>query len=85
MEVKLNLNYELLEPIVVAVLKEQYELLLKTAPLGFNDNEVELSGSYKIVLEDNMGYHAFQKYTHDMAKKNKKYDSKKLVEANNGL
>jgi hypothetical protein len=50
MEVKLNLEYELLEPIVVAVLKEQYELLLKTAPLGFNDNEAELSGSYKVVL-----------------------------------
>jgi hypothetical protein len=85
MEVKLNLEYELLEPIVVAVLKEQYELLLKTAPLGFNDNEAELSGSYKVVLEDFMGHQAFQKYAHDMAKKNKKYDSKKLVEANNGL
>ena len=85
MEIKLNLDYELLEPIVVAVLKEQYELLLKTAPLGFNDNEVELSGSYKLVLEDFMGYHEFQKYAHDMAKKHKKYNSKRLTEAEGGL
>jgi hypothetical protein len=84
MEVKLNLNYELLEPIVVAVLKEQYELLLKTAPLGFNDNEVELSGSYKIVLEDFMGHKEFQKYAHDMAKK-KKGNAKRLTDAHSGL
>lgn len=84
MEVKLNLNYELLEPIVVAVLKEQYELLLKTAPLGFDDSEMELSGSYKLVLQDFMGHHEFQKYAHDMAKK-KKGNAKRLVDAHNGL
>lgn len=85
MEIKLNLNYELLEPIVVAVLKEQYELLLKTAPLGFDDSEMELSGSYKLVLQDFMGHQEFQKYVHDLAKKNKKYNSKRLIEAEGGL
>jgi hypothetical protein len=32
-----------------------------------------------------MGEKEFNKYTHGLAKKNKKYDIKKLVEANNGL
>ena len=85
MEVKLNLNYELVEPVVIAVLQEQYEILLKTVPLGFKEEELDLSEAYKLVLEDFMGYKEFQKYSHDLAKKNKKYDSKRLTEANGGL
>lgn len=85
MEVKLNLSHEQVEEVIVQFLKDQYQWLKTSPPLGLNEEELDLTEAYKLVLEDNMGYHAFQKYTHDMAKKNKKYDSKKLVEANNGL
>jgi hypothetical protein len=84
MKITLDINYEIAEPIVVAVLKEQYEILIKNAPLGF-DEELNLSEAYKLVLEDFMGNKDFQKYTHDLAKKTKKYDSKRLTEAEGGL
>jgi hypothetical protein len=84
-EIKLNLTYELVEPIVIAVLQEQYEILLKTAPLGFEEEELDLSEAYKLILQDFMGQHEFQKYAHDLAKKNKKYNSKRLIEAEAGL
>jgi hypothetical protein len=32
-----------------------------------------------------MGNKEFQKYVHNIAKKDKRYDSKKLIEANSGL
>ena len=84
MKITLDIDYEIAEPIIVAVLKEQYELLLKDAPLGFED-EVDLNEAYKLVLEDFMGNKEFQKYTHEIAKKNKKYNSKRLTEAEGGL
>lgn len=84
MKIALDINYEVAEPIIVAVLKEQYELLLKDAPLGI-DKELDLAEAYKLVLEDFMGSKEFQKYTHDLAKKNKKYNSKRLIEAEGGL
>jgi hypothetical protein len=84
MKITLDIDYEIAEPIIVAVLKEQYELLLKDAPLGFED-EVDLNEAYKLVLEDFMGSKEFQKYTHEIAKKNKKYNSKRLTEAEGGL
>jgi len=84
MKITLDINYEIAEPIIVTVLKEQYELLLKDAPLGFEE-EINLSEAYKLVLEDFMGSKEFQKYIHNIAKKEKRYDSKKLVEANSGL
>ena len=84
MEVKLNLNYEVAEPIVVGLLKEQYEILLKDAPLGFEDEDA-LRDAYKLVLEDFIGRQELQKYMHDIAKKNKKYNSKRLTEAEGGL
>ena len=84
MEVKLNLTYELVEPIVIAVLQEQYEILLKTAPLGFEEEELDLSGSYKLILQDFMGHKEFQKYAHDLAKK-KKGNAKRLTDAHGGL
>ena len=84
MKITLDINYEIAEPIIVGVLKEQYEILIKNAPLGF-DEELDLSEAYKLVLEDFMGSKEFQKYTHDLAKKNKKYDSKRLTEAEGGL
>jgi uncharacterized phage-like protein YoqJ len=80
MEVKLNLTYELAEPLVIEMLKEQYEILLKTAPLGFEEEEMDLSEAYKLVLQDFMGHKEFQKYAHDLAKKKtKKYDSSRFV------
>ena len=84
MKITLDIDYEIAEPIIVAVLKEQSELLLKDAPLGFED-EVDLNEAYKLVLEDFMGSKEFQKYTHEIAKKNKKYNSKRLTEAEGGL
>ena len=84
MKITLDIDYEIAEPIIVTVLKEQYELLLKDAPLGFEE-EINLSEAYKLVLEDFMGSKEFQKYIHDLAKKNKKYNSKRLIEAEGGL
>jgi len=83
MKITLDIDYEIAEPIIVAVLKEQYELLLKDAPLGF-DEEVNLNEAYKLVLEDFMGQKEFQKYTHSLSK-NRKYNSKRLTEAEGGL
>jgi hypothetical protein len=73
------------ESLALEHLKEQYEILLKSAPLGFDSDELSLSDAYKLVIQDHMGEKEFNKYTHGLAKKNKKYDIKKLVEANNGL
>jgi hypothetical protein len=84
MKITLDIDYEIAEPIIVAVLKEQYELLLKDTPLGFEE-EITLNDAYKLVLEDFMGNKEFQKYVHNIAKKDKRYDSKKLIEANSGL
>ena len=84
MKITLDIDYEIAEPIIVEVLKEQYELLLKDAPLGFED-EIDLNEAYKLVIEDFMGSKEFQKYTHEIAKKNKKYNSKRLTEAEGGL
>jgi hypothetical protein len=84
MKITLDIDYEIAEPIVVAVLKEQYEILVKDAPLK-HEEELNLNEAYKLVLEDFMGCHEFQKYVHNIAKKEKRYDSKKLIEANSGL
>ena len=46
---------------------------------------MELSEAYKLVLEDHMGERAFKTYMHDKAKKDKKYNSKRLTEAEGGL
>ena len=82
MKITLDINYEIAEPIVVALLKEQYEILLKNAPLGFEE-EVDLNSAYKLVLEDFMGTKEFQKYTHGLSKK--KNNAKRLTDAFNGL
>ena len=47
------------------ILKEQYEILIKNAPLGF-DEELDLSEAYKLVLEDFMGNKEFQKFSNTM-------------------
>ena len=83
MEIKLKLEHEQVEQVIVKYLKDQYEWLRKSPPLGF-DGETELVEAYKLVLQDNMGYQDFQKYIHDLAKK-KKGNSKRLVDAHNGL
>ena len=78
-KVELELSYEELEPLVVGHLKEQYEILIKSAPLGFDEEELNLSEAYKLVLKNHMGEKAFNKYTHDLAKK--KGNSKRLTDA----
>ena len=85
MEIKMNLSHEQVEEVIVQFLKDQYQWLKTSPPIRLNEEELDLTEAYKLVLEDNMGYHAFQKYAHDLAKKNKKYNSKRLIEAEGGL
>ena len=85
MKITLDINYEIAEPIVTALLKEQFEILQKGAPIGLDESEVDLHDAYKLVLQDFMGEKEFNKYIHEIAKKEKRYDSKKLTDAHGGL
>lgn len=82
-KVEIDMSYAELEPLVVEHLKEQYEILIKSAPLGFDEEELSLSEAYKLVLKDHMGEKVFNKYAHDLAKK--KGNSKRLTDAYIGL
>lgn len=84
-KMEIYLEFAQVEKVVIAHLQEQLELLSQSPPLGLSDNELELSEAYKLVLEDHMGERAFQTYMHDKAKKEKKYNSKRLTEAEGGL
>ena len=86
MKVEIELSYEQFEPMLISHLKTQYEILLRHVPLGFEDeNGIDLLDAYRAVLQDAMLEKDYQKYMHDLAKKQPKYNSKRLTEAEGGL
>jgi len=86
-EIKVNIDPIELERLVVNELKHNYETLLSEPPLGLGVewDELEVAEAYKIVLRDFMYVGDFQKYMHELAKKSRKYDSKRLTDAEPGL
>jgi hypothetical protein len=77
--INLELSWEQTEKIVAEALKESIRLELR-----FEDDPVRVD-AYKLVLSDYMLAKDFQKFMHDIAKKESKYNAKRLAEASNGL
>lgn len=78
--VNLELSWEQTEKVVADALQESIRLEIR-----FAEDEPERIEAYKLVLSDFMLAKDFQKFMHDLAKREPKYSSKKLTEANNGL
>lgn len=77
--INLELNWDQTERIVAEALQESLRLELR---MGEGDDRVE---AYKLVLSDFMVAEDYQKFMHDIAKKESKYNAKRLAEASNGL
>ena len=77
--INIELSWDQTEKIVAEALQESIQLELR-----MDDNEA-LIEAYKLVLSDYMLAKDFQKFMHDIAKKESKYNAKRLTEANNGL
>lgn len=77
--VNVELSWDQTEKIVAEVLKESIRLELR-----FEDDPARID-AYKLVLSDYMLAKDFQKFMHDLAKKESKYNAKRLAEAGNGL
>jgi len=77
--INLELSWDQTEKIVAEALKESIRLELR-----FEDDPVRVD-AYKLVLSDYMLAKDFQKFMHDLAKKESKYNAKRLAEAGNGL
>lgn len=82
MQVQINLTNEQVDDILVDGLKKGYEIH-KTFP-DEPDYE-ELDQAFKTLLSYYMGEKNYAKYMHDRAKTNKTYNTKRLVDAHNGL
>lgn len=79
MATNIELNWDQTEKIVAEALQESLRLELR---FGEGDDRVE---AYKLVLSDFMVAEDYQKFMHDIAKKESKYNAKRLAEAGNGL
>jgi hypothetical protein len=77
--INLELSWDQTEKIVAEALKEAIKLELR-----FEDDAIRID-AYKLVLSDYMLTADFQKFMHDIAKKESKYNAKRLAEASNGL
>lgn len=77
--INLELNWDQTEKIVAEALQESLRLELR---MSEGDDRIE---AYKLVLSDFMVAEDYQKFMHDIAKKESKYNAKRLAEANNGL
>lgn len=74
-----ELSWEQTEKIVIEALQESIRLEIRF------ENDMTRVDAYKLVLSDFMMPKDYQKFMHDLAKKEPKYNSKRLAEANNGL
>lgn len=82
MQVLIELDADQVDSVVVEGLKKAYEIHL-TFP---NEPDYEeLSYVFKVMIKYFMGDKASAKYLHGLAKVEKKYNTKRLVEANGGL
>jgi hypothetical protein len=77
--VNIELSWEQTEKIVAEALQESIRLELRY------EDDVERIDAYKVVLSDFMLAQDYQKFMHDIAKKESKYNAKRLAEASNGL
>ena len=82
MQVLIDLNDDQADEVLVESLKSGYEI-----NLNFPDepNFYEISQAFRTLLAYYMGDKEFAKYMHKRAKVRKTYNTKRLVEANNGL
>jgi hypothetical protein len=79
MATNIELNWDQTERIVAEALQEAIRLEIR-----FNEGDDRIE-AYKLVLSDFMIKEDFQKFMHDLAKKESKYNAKRLAEAGNGL
>jgi hypothetical protein len=77
--INLELSWDQTEKIVAEALQESLRIELR-----FNEGHDRID-AYKLVLSDFMLKEDFQKFMHDIAKKEFKYNAKRLAEAGNGL
>jgi hypothetical protein len=82
MQVLIDLNDDQADEVLVEALKSGYAI-----NLNFPDepNFYEISQAFRTLLAYYMGDKEFAKYMHKRAKVRKTYNTKRLVEANNGL
>ena len=80
MQVQINLTHEQVDQILVEGLKDGFQV-----NLNFKDEEnyYEINQAFRTLLEYYMGTNAFDKFIKPYNQK--KYNTKRLVEANNGL
>jgi hypothetical protein len=82
MATNIELNWDQTEKVVADALQESLRLELRFGDGGNDPDRIE---AYKLVLSDFMLAEDFQKFMHDIAKKESKYNAKRLAEAGNGL
>ena len=82
MTINVELNWDQTEKIVADALQESLRLELRFDDYINDQSRIE---AYKLVLSDFMLAEDFQKFMHDIAKKESKYNAKRLAEAGNGL
>lgn len=82
MQVLIDLNDEQTDEVLVEALKSGYAI-----NLNFPDepNFYEISQAFRTLLAYYMSDKEYAKYMHKMAKVRKPYNTKRLIEANNGL
>jgi hypothetical protein len=82
MQVLIDLNDDQADEVLVEALKSGYAI-----NLNFPDepNFYEINQAFRTLLAYYMGDKEFAKYMHKRAKVRKTYNTKRLVEANNGL
>jgi hypothetical protein len=82
MQVLIDLNDDQADEVLVEALKSGYKV-----NLNFPDEPdfYEISQAFRTLLAYYMGDKEYAKYMHKMAKVRKNYNTKRLVEANNGL
>ena len=77
--VNVELSWEQTEKVVVQSLQESIRLEIR-----FDSDPVRIE-AYKLVLSDYMLTKDFYKFMHELAKREPKYNAKRLAEAGNGL
>jgi len=81
MQVLIELDDDQIEDVVVAGLKRNYEIHLNMR----EPEDHHIHEAFQILLAYFMTEKEYKKYSHGLAKVIQKYNSKRLVEANNGL
>ena len=82
MQVQIELNDDQADEVLIESLKSGYKINLNFPE---ETNFYEISQAFRTLLAYYMGDKECAKYLHAMAKVRKNYNTKRLVEANNGL